>query len=214
MIPLKKGPIPQKLSDNQAAWTAELLAALSNGGEATKTQWSRYNQPEIKDALKIETNRKCAYCESKPLHVSPGDIEHVIPKSIVPDQAFHWPNLTLACCNCNNGKRNKQDFIDPYTDDLSSEFEFDGPMINHHLGRARAERTKVELDLNRTDLMEKRRERIDGLMDKLERLNATTNPLDKAFLANVILTIETAADKEYAACTRAWVAKQKAKGHL
>lgn len=214
MIPLQKGPIPQKLADNQAAWTAELLGVLAAGQEPTKTQWGKYNQPEIKDALKMETHRKCAYCESKPLYVSPGDIEHVVPKSIDPAQAFHWANLTLACSVCNTAKSNNQGYIDPYTDNISIEFEFDGPMINHHVGRINAERTKKELKLNRIDLLEKRREKIDSLMDKLERVHAATDPVAKAFLSNALLAEETAPDKEFAACTRAWVAKQQAKGNL
>ena len=214
MITLHKSEIPPVLAENQEAWTNDLLAIIAKGEKPTKTQANRYNQPEIKDALKRETSGKCAYCESKPLHVSFGDIEHVSPKAIDPSKAFQWTNLTLACTVCNNAKGDTEGYIDPYVDDLFAEFEFIGPMINHHLGRGRAEKTKVGLKLNRSELLERRRERIDGLMDKLERLHATVDPVAKVFLKEVILNEETADDKEYAACTRAWVSAQQAKGHL
>ncbi|MEQ1829786.1 MAG: HNH endonuclease, partial [Pirellula sp.] len=43
-----------------------------------------------------ETADKCAYCESKVTHVTFGDIEHIVPKSIGGKQT------TLTCGRCNN----------------------------------------------------------------------------------------------------------------
>src|SRR5262245_49620492 len=141
MIKLTKGPPPQVLVDNAANWTAELLAEMENGGDKIAYRAGKYRHPEIKDALKLETHRKCAYCESKPLHVTFGDIEHVIPKSEEPNLTFDWPNLTLACDVCNTNKGAKMGLLDPYHCEPEQEFEFHGPMMFHRAGHAAAELT-------------------------------------------------------------------------
>lgn len=214
MIGLSKGPIPKSLAANSARWTSELLAEIARGGDAKAQRLNRYRQRDIKDALKAETHRKCAYCESKPLHVTQGDIEHIVPKAVDPKLAFDWVNLTLACSVCNNNKSDKEGFVDPYAVDPNTEFEFLGPMISHRLGRVAAERTKIELDLNRIDLLERRRDRIEGLMDKLERLHGATDHAAKALLVNTLVQHETSPDKEFAACVRAWVDDKRARGQL
>jgi uncharacterized protein (TIGR02646 family) len=45
---------------------------------------------------------KCAYCESKIMVVTYGEIEHFRPKSIYVDLTFTWENLLLSCDICNN----------------------------------------------------------------------------------------------------------------
>ena len=69
-------------------------------GVINKTKQNRYSRPEIKAELIAETKGKCAYCESKITHIYPGDIEHIIPKSIFPRLTFTWANLTLGCYWC------------------------------------------------------------------------------------------------------------------
>lgn len=169
MIRLVKGAVPQILMRNAARWTQELLAEIARGGDQLALRQSKYRQPEIKDALKDETKRKCAYCESKPLHVTHGDIEHVVPKAVAPQRAFDWANLTLACnvCNvCNTNKSDYENLLDPYASDPEDEFTFSGPMIFHVEGGLTAEYTKTTLKLNRADLLERRAERLDAINDK------------------------------------------------
>ncbi|MFD2781156.1 HNH endonuclease [Novosphingobium pokkalii] len=104
MIRLSKGDEPAVLSNNAAVWTAELLDALEHRPADVPGIKGRYNHPTVKAALKAETSEKCAYCESKMLHVTFGDIEHIVPKSADPKLTFDWENLTLACDVCNTKK--------------------------------------------------------------------------------------------------------------
>ncbi len=41
----------------------------------------------------------CNYCEQS----EASDIEHILPKSLFPQQAFQWDNYLLACKQCNTG---------------------------------------------------------------------------------------------------------------
>ena len=101
---LVKGAIPKVLQDKAQQWTEELLAVLARGEKPTDAIKGRYRHPDIKNAIKVETSDKCAYCESKITHIAYGDIEHIIPKSKVPARAYEWQNLTLACDICNGNK--------------------------------------------------------------------------------------------------------------
>jgi DNA-binding transcriptional MerR regulator len=78
-------------------------------------------------------------------------------------------------------------------------------MIFHNTGRDKAERTVATLDLNRIDLMERRGVTLKRIRELIDRLNATADAAHREFLRNAILTAETAAEKEYAACARSFV---------
>lgn len=214
MIRLTKGPIPAILAQNAALWTKEVTDAIAAGRDPTPTQLSRYRHKDIKDALKLETHRKCAYCESKALHVTHGDVEHIAPKSVNPALSFDWQNLTLACDVCNTCKGNKEGFVDPYVDTPSDEIGFYGPMIFGLPGRNRAERTVTELGLNRIDLLERRKERLQALIERLRRLNETADEQQREFIRSALINFEAADDREYAACVRKWIADSQAAGHL
>src|SRR5690554_3133173 len=105
MIRLKKVAKPQSLVNNGVAWTRDLMDEYYQTGNINKEKQGRYNQRDVKESVKLETNDKCAYCESKVTHVYPGDIEHIIPKSVYPRLSFNWDNLTFGCYWCNNKKR-------------------------------------------------------------------------------------------------------------
>lgn len=199
---------------NAVKWTADLIAEIAKGGDKVKLRQSKYRTPGIKEALIKETRRKCAYCESFPLHVAFGDVEHVIPKSIDPAQSFSWNNLTLACGVCNTNKADKLGLLDPYSCNPDDEFEFAGPMIAHRRGRVEAENTKIEIDLNRIELLERRREAIDRIVDKLDRLAVSQDPRAKDLIRRAILNHETGMDREFSACVRAYVSAKEAAGEL
>jgi hypothetical protein len=206
MIALTKTDEPEILVQNAATWTADLQTEIQNGGDKVAYRTSKYRHPQIKEALKQETHRKCAYCESKPLHVTFGDIEHVIPKSEDVNLTFEWSNLTLACDVCNTNKGTKVGLIDPYGCDPEQEFEFFGPQIFHRSGHAVAEYTHIELDLNRMDLLERRRDRLRALRDKFEKFDMNPDPALAQLLKNAALAYETSQDREFAACARAFLA--------
>ena len=81
MIKLSKTEEPQILLDNGPNWTKVIVDKIAVGETPTDTEKTRYRHPDIKAALVAETNGKCAYCESKVLHIHHGDVEHIYPKS-------------------------------------------------------------------------------------------------------------------------------------
>ncbi|SRR6266403_339664 len=105
MIKLEKLEEPKVLRDNGAVWTEEYLTARTDGTLTDAIRY-RYRQPAIKTAIRDETSEKCAYCESKITPTYPGDVEHILPTSEFPDLVCSWPNLTLACGECNRRKSN------------------------------------------------------------------------------------------------------------
>jgi uncharacterized protein (TIGR02646 family) len=204
MIALNKTAIPKILNDNAAQWLRELKESIAAGDPTATINYkkSKYNNPEIKGALFAETRGKCAYCESDPRHVSYGDIEHVLPKSGNIDRTFEWDNLTLACKVCNTNKAQHDQLIDPYIDDPSAEFAFIGPMIWHRPGRARAQLTHMELKLNRTPLIERRKEKIDSIQTKLEQISFVADHDTRELLKRAFMETITKEDAEFAAMAR------------
>jgi 5-methylcytosine-specific restriction endonuclease McrA len=105
MIRVSKNSEPTILTLNAESWKKRLLQAVADKDtQARHRAELRYRHHEIKEALLQETHGKCIYCESKIRHVSPGDIEHIKPKSLFPELCFAWTNLTLACSECNRCK--------------------------------------------------------------------------------------------------------------
>lgn len=49
----------------------------------------------------------CNYCEQS----EAADIEHILPKSLFPEQAFIWDNYFLACKECNTGHKLDQMYV-------------------------------------------------------------------------------------------------------
>lgn len=168
---LRKLPEPAVLSTSKAQWLEEYKADKANS-----TKKYRYRHADIKSALKDETAFKCVYCESKIGHNTPGDVEHKIPSSKNEDLHFDWPNLTIACTECNRRKNNYyeagNEFLDPYTDDVESLLEHHGPLVFWTSANARAEITIRTLELNglsRQQLIERKINKIDEFSNLIER---------------------------------------------
>ncbi|QFT97992.1 HNH endonuclease [Roseovarius sp. THAF8] len=169
MIKLSKVPEPEILTNNKEAWTRDLLDAVeSEDKDAIRRLTKRYNHPQVKAALKQETNEKCAYCEAKVTDVAHGDIEHVTPKSLNRDLTFEWQNLTFACQVCNQKKSNKDNILDPYNVDPDEHLFFVGAFAK---GKTEdGVRTVLELELNRVPLIESRNREIERYADQLEKI--------------------------------------------
>jgi uncharacterized protein (TIGR02646 family) len=124
---------PAVLAANAALWLEEFLPDQTN-----KTKRYRYRHADIKSTLRAETSDKCVYCESKLGHSAPGDIEHKVPSSKVPQLHFDWANLTLACQECNRRKNafylEHDGFLDPYVDDVEAMLEHHGPVVMWRTG--------------------------------------------------------------------------------
>lgn len=174
MIPLAKLDEPRSLKKNKVRWTNELLAAIKTGDEKQiNSKKKKYNQPDVKDQLKRETNEKCAYCESRITVVAHGDIEHITPKALEPRHTFEWENLTFACQICNQHKSNKEDISDPYSDSMEEFVFLLAPVLVGSSAKTR--RTVIELDLNRPALIENRTAHIVELSRALEAIHKETD---------------------------------------
>jgi HNH endonuclease len=208
MIKLEKLEEPQILVKHKAKWTADYVNARAAGGKVPDTVASRYKHPDIKARIVAETHEKCAYCESKITQTYPGDVEHLIPKSVVPEFVVEWSNLTLACWQCNH---NKADYYDPH-DPLLNPYENDpddylvaiGPFVfarpTARLGRI----TELTLDLNRGALMERRSERIFALRQMANEYANEKNARLREILRRELLK-ETYPDREYAFISRSFI---------
>ena len=208
MIKLYKRQKPQVLVDNAAKWTAEYLNYINNGITQSDKVSNRYNKPEIKNALEKETHGKCAYCESKIKHIEYGDIEHIIPKNknSRPDLYVEWDNLTLACevCNRNNIKDyydTQLPLINPYVDDPDEYFIFVGTIITAKENNQRAYITESTLDLNRSELVIRRNERLTSINHLLFAWSQADDGPIKDILTQELIK-ECSEDKEYSAIVK------------
>lgn len=214
MIRLTKGVAPKVLSDNAQAWTNELVAAIQRGDDVSSTRSRRYGHKDIKTALLKETHEKCAYCESKPLHVDYGDVEHIVPKSVDALVTYQWGNLTIACGVCNTNKSNTQGLIDPYSDDPAAMIEFHGPWVSHLPGADVGRLTILVLKLNRTPLMERRSEKLKALRDQLDAIVAVADANVRATLVDALVSDARQPGNEFSACLSAFISDLVARGYL
>ncbi len=205
MIKLAKIEEPQVLRENSGQWLQIIRDKVDAGLEPTKTEESRYRHPDIKSALIEETGGKCAYCESYLRHIAYGDVEHIFPKNLDIDLSFVWSNLTLACDVCNTGKAKHLNIVDPYVDEPSSHFKFKGPMIVPSLHSDRATTTKIRLKLNRTELLERRTERLAIIADRLLMIYQARDVDLKSALFDDLVDNELSDRSEYCAFARSFI---------
>lgn len=205
MIKIYKGDAPAVLRDNWEGWTRELLDIISRGEEPSKYLLSRYNSKGVKEALISETFGKCAYCESPFVHVTYGDVEHIVPKSVEPSRRFDWGNLTVACDVCNTKKSDRSGLVDPYECDPEELFVFYGALMWAVPQSVAAQVTEEVLDLNRPGLLERRRERIEYIRRLVESAVAKPEGAMAAVLERA--RREVKGDKPFSACARAMLPK-------
>ena len=214
MIQLCQGTQPQVLVENGEDWTAEYVKWCEG---PVGTGPKRYAHPEIRQALELETNSKCAYCEGRIRDVAYTHIEHKLPKRKHPNLVCTWENLTIACPRCNT---NKGDYdipecplLDPYVDGVEAEVAFFGPLALPR-GGARAGATITRIKLNRMDLLFARGEAItslDRLLDLVERARDEPDVLRSLWLE---IDEVTAAAGEFASACRHFLASQIAERGL
>jgi uncharacterized protein (TIGR02646 family) len=146
--------------------------ASRDGSKEFKTIEARYGEQSIKDRLRDEVFKKCAYCESSIEAVAYPHIEHIRPKSKNRHLTFEWSNLTLACpaCNIQKGHTEPTDsnFVNPYTDNPEARFSFIGPLIAPIPNDLGARNMINWLDLNRTELVVSRAEIVGRILSIFE----------------------------------------------
>lgn len=177
MIRLCKLEKPDILKQNEIKWKNDLES------ENPKDHFKRrYNHKDIKAALIKETSQKCAYCESKILHIGFGHIEHILPQKDFVDKTFEWENLTLACEKCNINKGHYYDesypILNPYTDTIKEHIDIAGPMIISKSYRGTISIEKLKL--NRVELIERRKEAIEDFNRIQVNYNEEKNEIIKA----------------------------------
>lgn len=187
------------------------MRALQNANQdVPKSLSTKYNQDEVKDSLRVESNSKCMYCESKVEHISDLHIEHIKPKAKdkFPDLTFEYSNLGLACPVCNRGKSDTYDavlpFINPYIDDPANHFYAVGAFVWAKPGDDRAKLTENEIDLNRAELVETRGERMKIIRELINTYHIQVNLTLKASIKKQIL-MEVEKDKIYSFCCKTLV---------
>ncbi len=220
MISLAKSAQPDILADNAVQWRDELIAMIDAGEIPTKNQKNRYNQATVKEQLILETSGKCAFCESKIRHIDDGDIEHFIPKSTHPEWSFDWTNLTLACTICNRNKGvhyappgDPLSLVNPYEDDPSDHFLFHREILTGTPESLRGINTEQILDLNRGELRERRREKIDQLHEYVTTYAQASDGY-KPLVARQIKRHCVGDDKEYSAFLREYISEMIARTTL
>ena len=205
MIKLTKGDKPEVLVKNGQSWKAEYVAAVENGN-LKDSQRYRYRHSSIKEAIRAETHEKCAYCESKISHVHPGEIDHIFPVSRRPDLCVDWDNLTLVCSECNRRKSDyyneEEPLVNPYVNEPSDHLIFFGPMVLHR--DKMGFRTTRQIGLSRTQLIERKQERIEQLNMLVQQWRETPNGPTRQFLQEEIMQYASDA-AEFAGTVRAFI---------
>lgn len=207
MIKLTKLAIPEILNKHAADWTKTLVDKINAGEKPTDSEKTRYRHAEIKNVLVQETHGKCAYCESKILHIHHGDVEHIFPKSLAPEKTFDWENLTLACEICNQLKSNNDPtmnyIIDPYNIEPAIHLNFIGALV-HAITANYGQNTKAMLKLNRPELCERRREKLEKTISIFENILNEELPINtRKSIYEDLLENEGASSSEFSAMTKA-----------
>lgn len=166
------------------------------------TNKTSYKHKYNKGALKKANFDKCMYCESKVTDIDFGQVEHFKPKAKdkYPELEFEWANLGFVCPVCNNTKNDKFDnntpYIDPYSDNPEEHFTFLGTIIRPKLGCERADLSIIDIDLNRLELIESRKTRLELIENSITACFRTRNPTLKTKALDA-LKLEQSPNSEY-----------------
>lgn len=116
MIPLKRIRTEAAVHANfrgakRVDFNLKLLTKKRDGElEAdSKDKWDSNVWKQAKDQLLIESNNKCAYCETPTKVIAYGDVEHFRPKSVYWWLAYSYENYLVSCVVCN--QQYKKDFF-------------------------------------------------------------------------------------------------------
>lgn len=203
MRALTKGPKPDVLVRKEGEWTVAYVAAH---GTDTEKQHEKWRHKDIKAALKRETASKCAYCEAYVEDVSFPHVEHIVPKTVRPELAHNWHNLTSACGQCNTWKSDFYDeeagLLNPYVDDLVEHLQFFGDFVDWRLGAVRGEVTVTLLRLNRIDLVRARVQRLSDMRALVDRWHEAQGARKEVLEAAIRLDCE---EGEFTTAVRAYL---------
>lgn len=205
---LSKHDKPEVLQVNADRWKQEYLSALQQRtmGGISGALPNRYTHAQIRNALALETSKKCAYCESSIDQVSYPHVEHIRPKSKFPELVVEWGNLTVGCEQCNTHKGDYyneiEPILNPYEDEPGEHLIFAGSMVRQRPGDELGERSILRLKLYRAALTAAREERLNAVADAVDRW-ATATGQRKEMLEGAIR--EDALRGQYSAAVAAYL---------
>jgi hypothetical protein len=140
------------------------------------------------------------------MHVSWGEIEHMVPISQDASLVVDWSNLTLVCSICNGTKRDfweeGNEVLNPYVDDPDDHLVFGGSLVLQLTQRG--ETTIVRVGLNRPALIERRQERLDQVEVLIRAFEAMPEGSERDVVAMAIHA-EAARRTEYSATVKAYL---------
>ncbi len=104
---------PEAFAENQKRWNSRWVEALGKNPGA-RFRWYRARSKSARDwalpVLREMTQGHCAFCDCYPLEDRSGEpVEHFIPKSMFPGEAFSWDNLYYSCELCQGTKGGQWD---------------------------------------------------------------------------------------------------------
>jgi uncharacterized protein (TIGR02646 family) len=128
MQKFQRPPIPQCLAERGEQWKQNWLKRKSKNA-AAGFYWPKYpnakGSPANQHLLPLllhATADHCAYCDKYPLFISDHTIDHFLPKSRFPQDAYNWQNLFPACDNCQSVKKEQYDKALLKPDDADFEY--------------------------------------------------------------------------------------------
>lgn len=168
MIGVHRPNEPLGFPQQRDRWEKEFQEMVNRSRPiSSNDMWKRIRQRKIMkeytNTLFVAFHHKCAFCESKPRHVSPLHIEHYRPKSNseFQDYMFDWHNWLVACMSCNVNKgeyfadcSGEPCLLDPTAEDPSIHVEFLRAQIIPKTERGK--KTIEQIQLNRSELDEAR----------------------------------------------------------
>ena len=118
MIPVTPAPEPPGFNA-QVRVPGNLF--LAPHPQPTSNQWRHHDywRSALTD-LHTAYRGICSYCSSSTPRSPSGaqegsSVDHFVPKSVVPSQAYEWGNFRLSRPSLNNYKDDNQDVLDPFT---------------------------------------------------------------------------------------------------
>ncbi|MBV6320912.1 hypothetical protein [Duganella violaceipulchra] len=95
----------QQLVTSQTSYSAQVSKAKSLWDTGRRTNQRKEAFGKIREKLSSMCigSVRCAYCEDS----AADEVEHIYPKSILPDRAFLWSNYLFACGPCNGPKNSR-----------------------------------------------------------------------------------------------------------
>ncbi|MCW1969838.1 MAG: TIGR02646 family protein [Anaerolineae bacterium] len=196
-------PAPSELLDNQAKWTQNFLARITEKSPSSTFYWPELNGKRVSEwirpILEAQTQYHCSYCDGAyMLRDTPSStIDHFKPKSVFHHLAFDWQNLYVACPNCQNFKREKFDdaLLRPDADDFEFSRYFDYDFNKHEIkphpdatptNQQRAKVTIELLNLNHPSLRTTRRTEFNARFEAMDKPDFDLNSCNYRYLLDLV----------------------------